>query len=134
MQLVREHMFDYRVEWSDAAVRRFVRRVGVELVADLFDLRMADALGNGLKRPDVSKLEALAARVDRVLEQPHVLGLADLAVGGADVMEVLGLAPGPEVGTMLERLLDEVLDEPARNNREGLRARIVALSERDRRP
>ena len=134
VQLVREHMFDYRVEWSDAAVRRFVRRVGVELVADLFDLRMADALGNGLKRPDVSKLEALAARVDRVLEQPHVLGLADLAVGGADVMEVLGLAPGPEVGTMLERLLDEVLEEPARNNREGLRARIVALSERDRRP
>lgn len=134
VHLVREHMFDYQVEWSDAAVRRFVRRVGVEQVADLFDLRMADALGNGLKRPDVTKLASLAARVDRLIERPHVLGLADLAVGGADVMEVLGLPPGPEVGTMLERLLDEVLEEPTRNHREGLRARILVLAERGGRP
>lgn len=134
VHLVREHMFDYRLEWSDAAVRRFVRRVGVEHIADLFDVRMADALGNGLKRPDVTKLEALAARVDRLLEAPHALGLADLAVGGADVMELSGLPPGPLVGAMLDQLLEEVLDDPARNSRETLRARISELSKRAGRP
>jgi putative nucleotidyltransferase with HDIG domain len=41
VHLIREHMFDFQESWSDAAVRRFVRRVGVEQVADLFDLRMA---------------------------------------------------------------------------------------------
>jgi tRNA nucleotidyltransferase (CCA-adding enzyme) len=134
VHLVREHMFDYRAEWSDAAVRRFVRRVGVEHVADLFDLRMADALGNGRKRPDVAKLESLAARVDQLLESPHVLGIADLAVGGKEVMEMAGLPPGPEVGVMLEKLLDEVLEDPARNTPEHLRARIESLSERPGRP
>ncbi|MCE9627180.1 MAG: CCA tRNA nucleotidyltransferase [Candidatus Eisenbacteria bacterium] len=134
VHLVREHMFDFRAEWSDAAVRRFVRRVGVEHIADLFDLRMADAIGNGLKQPDVTRLAALSERVDRLLEAPHALGLGDLAVGGADVMEVAGLPPGPGVGALLERLLDEVLEDPARNTRERLRARIAEWSERPGRP
>ncbi len=134
VHLVREHMFDYRAEWSDAAVRRFVRRVGVEHIADLFDLRMADAIGNGRKTPDVGRLEALSARVDRLLEAPHALGIADLAVRGADVMAIAGLGPGPEVGAMLERLLDEVLEDPALNTPAALRARIAALAERPGRP
>lgn len=134
VHLVREHMFDFRAEWSDAAVRRFVRRVGVEHIADLFDLRMADAIGNGLKQPDVSRLAALSERVDRLLEAPHALGVADLAVSGADVMDVAGLPPGPAVGAMLERLLEEVLEDPSVNTPERLRARIAELSERPGRP
>lgn len=43
--LVREHMFFYESAWSDAAVRRFVRRVGAENIDDLFDLRLADIYG-----------------------------------------------------------------------------------------
>src|SRR5207244_318365 len=50
VHLVREHMFDYRGGWSDAGLRRWLRRVGEEAVADLFDLRIADMLGNGLKQ------------------------------------------------------------------------------------
>ncbi|MEY4070418.1 MAG: hypothetical protein RL721_1032 [Candidatus Eisenbacteria bacterium] len=127
VHLVREHMFDYRSEWSDAAVRRFVRRVGIEHVADLFDVRMADSLGNGLKRPDVERLEALAERVDRALEAPGAFRVADLAVGGAEVMAELGLPPGPEVGRVLDRLLDRVVEDPAVNTREGLLEWLRAL-------
>jgi tRNA nucleotidyltransferase (CCA-adding enzyme) len=47
VHLVREHMFNYREQWTDAALRRWLRRVGTEAVADLFDLRIADLLGNG---------------------------------------------------------------------------------------
>ncbi len=44
-RLVREHMFFYESAWSDAAVRRFIRRVGIENIGDLFDLRLADVYG-----------------------------------------------------------------------------------------
>ena len=127
VRLVREHMFDYRQEWGDAAVRRWLRRVGVENVADLFDLRIADALGNGTRPPLIGGLEALRERIERELEKAQVLHVRDLAVGGGDVMRVLGLPPGPDVGRVLERLLEEVLEDPSLNSRERLLARIKQM-------
>jgi putative nucleotidyltransferase with HDIG domain len=112
VHLVREHMFDYRATWSDAAVRRFVRRVGVEHLADLFDVRMADSIGNGLKVPDVDRLEALSARVEAVLSEAGAISVEDLAIGGAEVMAVLGIAPGRRVGEALEALLEAVIEDP----------------------
>jgi len=130
VHLVREHMFDYRQEWSDAAVRRWLRRVGVENVADLFDLRIADAIGNGLRPPLIGGLEALRERVERQLEQAQALRAADLAVDGRDVMRVLRIAAGPEVGRTLDALLDEALEDPARNTRERLLGRLEEIRAR----
>jgi tRNA nucleotidyltransferase (CCA-adding enzyme) len=127
VHLVREHMFDYHAKWSDAAVRRWVRRVGEEAVADLFDLRIADLLGNGLKTGFPAQPEALRRRIERVLAESHALRVGDLAVDGRDVMESLGIGPGPAVGEALEVLLDEVLEEPGRNTRERLLARMAEL-------
>ena len=124
VHLVREHMFDYRAQWSDAAVRRWVRRVGEEAVADLFDLRIADMLGNGLKTGFPAQLEPLRRRLERVLAESHALHVRDLVVGGEDVMRVLGIGPGPAVGAALASLLEEVLEEPERNTRERLLARL----------
>ncbi len=123
--LVREHMFDYRAAWSDAAVRRWLRRVGEGAVADLFDLRIADLLGNGLKTGFPAQLEPLRRRIERVQAEAHALHVRDLAVDGSDVMRVLGLPPGPAVGAALAGLLEEVIEEPARNTRERLLARLA---------
>ena len=125
VRLVREHMFDYRAEWSDAAVRRWVRRVGEAAVADLFDLRIADMLGNGLKTGFPAQLEPLRRRIERVLAGSHALRVGDLAVDGRDVMESLGVGPGPAVGEALEALLEEVIEEPGRNTRERLLMRLA---------
>lgn len=127
VHLVREHMFDYRAEWSDAAVRRWVRRVGEEAVADLFDLRIADTLGNGLKTGFPAQLEALRQRIELVLAGSHALRVGDLAVSGRDVMEALGVGPGPAVGDALEALLEEVIEQPELNTRERLLARLAGL-------
>ena len=134
VHLVREHMFDYRATWSDAAVRRFVRRVGVEHLADLFDVRMADSIGNGLKVPDVDRLEALSARVEAVLAEAGAIAVEDLAIGGAEVMAVLGIAPERRVGEALEALLEAVIEDPSRNTPEGLRALLEGMREGERRP
>ena len=134
VHLIREHMFDFQQSWSDAAVRRFVRRVGVEQVADLFDLRMADALGNGTRGPDTRRLGAMARRIDRVLAGSAAMTVQQLAVDGGDVMRVLGLSSGPEVGHVLHRLLEHVLDDPALNTREWLLARLGEMRAAGERP
>lgn len=127
VHLVREHMFDYRAEWSDAAVRRWVRRVGEDAVADLFDLRIADLLGNGLKTGFPAQLDPLRRRIGRVLAESSALRVGDLAVDGRDVMEALGIGPGPAVGVVLEALLEEVLERPDRNDRGRLLERLAGL-------
>src|SRR5262245_1169657 len=126
VHLVREHMFDYRPEWSDAALRRWLRRVGTEHVADLFDLRIADMLGNGLKQGFPVYLDAMRRRIDTLIAEAQALHVADLAVDGRDVMRVLDIPPGPAVREALEALLEEVLDDPSRNQRDHLLARLAS--------
>jgi hypothetical protein len=62
-----------------------------------------------------------------VLAGPHALRVGDLEVDGRDVMEALGIWPGPAVGEALEALLEEVLEEPGRNTRERLLVRLAGL-------
>jgi tRNA nucleotidyltransferase (CCA-adding enzyme) len=124
VHLVKNHMFDYRPEWTDATVRRFVRTVGIENVADLFDLRIADNLGNGLKTGFPHYLGALTERIARVVEAQEALSVKDLKVDGGDVMRELGLPPGPEVGRVLDRLLEEVIEDPSLNDRKRLLRRL----------
>ena len=130
VHLVREHMFDYRRGWSDAALRRWLRRVGEDAVADLFDLRIADTLGNGLRQGFPVTLEEMRARIMRLLADSRVLRVKDLAVDGNDVMRMLGIGPGPKVREALEALLEEVLDRPGRNTRDHLLARLEQWRER----
>ena len=120
VHLVRYHMFDYRPEWTDAAVRRFVQKVGVDKIADLFDLRIADNVGNGLKTGFPHYLEEFRGRIEGVLAAKAALTLGDLKVDGKDVMRELGLPPGPRVGEVLGWLLEQVVEEPSLNERERL--------------
>jgi len=131
--LVRQHMFDYRSEWTDAAVRRFIQKVGVENIADLFDLRIADNLGNGLKTGFPHYLEELRGRIEGILAARQALTLQDLDVNGEDVMRELGLAAGPKVGEILHWLLEQVVEDPGLNERRRLLRRAREAFSIDRR-
>jgi tRNA nucleotidyltransferase (CCA-adding enzyme) len=120
MHLIREHMFAYSGEWTDAAVRRFMRKVGMENLADLFDLRIADWFGNGTHRGFPQYLNVLLRRIHKEEEKAAALKVTDLAIGGIEVMEALGIPPSPPIGKCLNWLLDHVLDDPAVNERERL--------------
>lgn len=120
--LVGEHMFNYTGEWSDAAVRRLVARVGESYIEPLIALRRADQAG---LCPDSAaafpgRLEEFAARVRGVLDGASALTIRELAVDGNEVMARLGIGPGPAVGAVLAQLLEAVLDDPALNDRERL--------------
>jgi len=117
--LIGNHMFDYKSEWSDAAVRRFIRRVGLENVPALFALRKADA--KAMEREiESGYLEELQGRIDKIISEENALHIKDLKVKGEDVMRELGIPPGPKVGQVLESLLEKVLDDPSLNTREKL--------------
>jgi tRNA nucleotidyltransferase (CCA-adding enzyme) len=123
-RLVREHMFHYTPEWSDAAVRRFLRRVGLDTVEDLFALRRADDHAHGTGRDPRPALAELGERIQAVRAREEALSVDDLAVGGGDVMAVLGCEPGPKVGRVLNDLLEQVLEDPGLNTRERLLALV----------
>jgi len=124
VRLVDNHMFDYKTEWTDGALRRFVKRVGVEAIADVFDLRIADFLGNGLRQGFPSYLEEMKNRIEDILKKDSALTVNDLAVDGNDVMRELGIGPDKRVGILLKELLELVLDHPELNTREELLSRL----------
>ena len=115
VRLVREHMFGYTPEWTDAAVRRFIRRVGASALDDLFALREADAAASG----GPVSLEELRGRVTAELDSSPI-EQRQLAIDGDDLQRALGLGQGPLIGRLLARLLDAVLEVPSRNEPEQL--------------
>lgn len=122
--LVAHHMFWYSPEWTDATVRRFIRRVGAELLPDLFALREGDVVGRGHGEDPESELGELRRRVEKVVAEDQALSIGDLVVGGEDVMRVLGVAPGRIIGDTLRELLEAVIEDPSLNEREALLAMI----------
>lgn len=113
-------MFNYLSEWTDAAVRRFLLRIGgIENIADIFAIRVADNKAMG-RKIDSSYLRELQKRIDKIIADENALHVKDLKVDGKDVMEVLNIAPGPKVGKVLAFLLEKVLDKPELNEKEAL--------------
>lgn len=132
VDVVRHHLVVYEPEWTDAAVRRWLRRVGEHRMADVLALAEADARGKGTDPADqLERLQSLQQRVHMLRQQGMALTTRDLAVNGRDLMQQLGLSPGPLVGRILEHLLEVVTDEPSANEREQLmeRAREFAASQ-----
>jgi len=115
--LIDRHMFTTDV--TPKGMRRLLRRVGVELVFDLLDLRRADvaAQGMGGATEDVDRFET---DIREELTRKPPLTVSDLALDGNDVMRLFSLRPGPTVGRVLSHLLEMVLDEPEANTPERL--------------
>ncbi|NOU28463.1 MAG: CCA tRNA nucleotidyltransferase [Polyangiaceae bacterium] len=123
--LVRFHMWHYD-GWTDAAVRRWIRRVGTHRVEDLYALREADIRGKGPTKvtpEDFDSLGALKAHVERILAEGAALTTKDLKVNGNDLMRELALKPGRILGEILEQLLEGVINDPTENDRDRLLAR-----------
>lgn len=118
--LIRNHMFHYTNLWTDGAVRRFIRKVGLENLQPLFELRRADRIGNGLKQGNSRAVQNLKHRIEIILEKENAITVKDLAINGNDVMKQFNLNPGPIIGIILNHLLEEILDDPEKNNRDTL--------------
>ncbi len=124
--LVREHMFVYDPETVTlSGVRRLIARVGKGNVDDLLKLREADRIGSGVPKARPYRLRYLKAMIEKVQDDPVHPKM--LKIKGDAVMELLKIEPGPRVGKILAILLEEVLDDPTKNEVEILESRVVAL-------
>jgi poly(A) polymerase len=121
--LVRLHLRPvyYRSEWSDGAVRRLARDAGAQLDR-LMTLARADIGASAYPEPE--KLEELAARLASVLSEQPTRMLAP--IDGEDIMRERGLAPGPEVGRIKERLGELIMDGEIEPTRQAVLAYLRA--------
>lgn len=131
VHLVRSHMFAYETTWGDPGVRRFIQRVGIDSIDDLFALREADNLGSGVPR-DAHALDELRARVDAEIAASVVLDRSRLAVHGDDLMRELGIPAGPHLGRILDELLERVVADPKLNDRATLLLLAESMLTEDR--
>lgn len=132
VHLIRYHQYKYDREWSDKAVRRFIRKAEInrEHLGDLnnhpqFLLRQADRMGNDFKAhlPVTPKQEDFQARIVEVYESSSAHSLKDLKVDGRLIMEELGITPGPDIGQIIKHLFELVEENPSLNVRKTLVSR-----------
>lgn len=125
-RLVRYHLFYYNVgEVGEASVRRLVRKVGMENVDELLQVRMADRIGSGCPKAEPYKLRHMRYLIEKTAKDP--ISVKMLCVNGQDVMKILNIPPGPKVGAILDILLGTVLEDPDKNDKTFLTSQVRML-------
>lgn len=125
-KLVRWHLFFSDIEQITlSAVRRLVRNVGPDNVWDLMKLRTCDRIGMGRPKEKPYRLRKYEAMIEEATRAPVSVGM--LKIDGGRIIALSGEKPGPRLGWVLHALLEEVLDDPARNTPDYLEKHALEL-------
>lgn len=123
--LIENHMFHYTPDWSNAAVRRFIVKVGLENIDDLIDLRLADMYGKynePVRMHDTESCHQLIEfqeRIKDIASKNNAFSLKDLKINGNDLIKE-GIPAGKQIGLILNELFECVLEDPEMNDRKKL--------------
>jgi tRNA nucleotidyltransferase (CCA-adding enzyme) len=126
VSLVRNHMFfSDTAQITLSAVRRIIQKVGKEHIWELMEIRECDRVG--MKKAEAPyRLRKYHAMIEEVLHDPISVG--QLALDGQIMITELGMRPSPRMGWVLHALLEEVLEDPQKNNIDHLKTRAVELN------
>ena len=118
-RLVKWH--DDRPEGTLKSVRRAVNRIGEDLFPLYLEVQQADMLAQSLyrRREKQARLDSVRDAYRQIIEEKQCVSLKTLAVTGRDLIEN-GYRPGREIGEKLEKLLNLVLEDPEKNQKEIL--------------
>lgn len=126
VNLVRWHMFfSDPAEITLAAVRRTIVRVGEDHIEDLLNLRVCDRIGTGRPKEQPFRFRQYKAMVDQARRDPISVKL--LKINGDKIMSLTGEKPGKKLGYLLHALLEEVLEDPGKNDENYLETRVFEL-------
>ena len=127
IKLVRYHMFfSDPDEITLSAVRRMIKNVGKDLIWDLMDLRTCDRIGTGRPKEKPYRLRKYHAMIEEVMRDPISVGM--LKINGDYMIQDMDITPGKRMGWMLHALLEEVLDDPTKNNEQWLKEKVIDLN------
>lgn len=118
-RLIKYH--DYRFEANPRILRRAVAKIGSDIMPMLFLVQYADVLSQNpvTFNEKLLKLEGVINEYEKLVNEEVPLCIKDLKVNGKDIIE-LGISQGPRCGEILHKLLDMVLEEPEKNQRDIL--------------
>ncbi|MBF0412900.1 MAG: CCA tRNA nucleotidyltransferase [Desulfamplus sp.] len=132
--VIRTHMRPLTPDSTPKAVRRllaFLKEHDVKWQT-FMQMRIADKAANLAKHPyNRSDIRLRVGKIWSELTNGQLKGgklplsIKDLAISGHDVMEILNITPGPEVGRVMNYLFECVIDEPSLNNFEALRELVI---------
>ena len=113
VQLVEQHLRFHGYgsgEWTDSAVRRYVRDAGDQLQR-LHVLTRADCTTRNRRKAERLRrtYDALEERIERLSQQEELASIRP-DLDGNQIMEILGIGPGPQVGQAYRHLLELRLD------------------------
>lgn len=105
------------------AVRRWLRRLGEEPFRQLLEVQAADNVAKSpeFQQQNLDHVDQVRAVLEEVLAEEQCYSLRDLAVKGED-LAAAGVPRGPEMGKLLQKLLDLVVEGEVPNTREALLA------------
>lgn len=127
-QLVRHHMFS--IPDTPKAMRRFLLKHGPDRAQDLFAIRRCDKSGIGHGQMVESPMSIAFAKAEKLMDEQlnaePVFGVKDLAINGRDLIDA-GVSQGPEIGRVLDALLEAVIEGDIPNEHGALVMRAQQL-------
>lgn len=120
-RLVEWHDYGKSANISKKTLRKALNKMGTDLFDDYIAFRYGDVAGQSDYRREekIANIKRVEALYQEIMEEKSCLTVKELALNGTDLIQ-MGMKPGKEIGYILDRLLQAVLDEPTLNTREKL--------------
>lgn len=127
-KLVMYHDYGNSVEPTLQIVRRAMNKIGEDAFPALFQVKYADMMAQSdyLRDEKLKRLENWKRLYTEICEKEQCVSLKTLAVTGSDLIAA-GMKPGKELGEVLQKLLQLVLDDPSCNTKDKLLAEAQRL-------
>ncbi len=122
--LIAAHEIRYPAEKKN--VRRIIGKVGEDYFPLLYYVNEADALAQSMymREEKLQRLQDIRNLYKEIKSDNECVSLKTLAVKGADLIAA-GIKPGPALGGILQKMLEDVIEEPVHNDREYLMSHLT---------
>lgn len=112
---------DDRPAMTQRSIRKSISKIGLQQYPSLFEVKYADTMAQSMYKRDekLNYLEEYKAIFKDIIDSGQCVEKKSLAIGGKELMEI-GMKPGKEMGLVLEKLYEKVLEEPEMNTEENL--------------
>ncbi len=129
LKIIGRHMVSQDIK-KDYKIKNLIRDFGKENIHYFFEFRKADFGGKPMEPAAEEKFSQLKQRVDEIMDDKEPLEIKDLDIRGED-LTAIGFERGPEIGKVLEALLQLVLRDPRLNRKKILSEQALKMKERN---